>query len=69
MHKTRFDNSNESFLAVDTSTLQKQMCCGYRTAVKIGMNANARIQIGKRVLWNVAKVQAYLDSISEGECV
>ena len=67
MRKTKVDDTNKNHIAVDSATLQKQLCCGYRTAVKIGMNANARIQIGKRVLWNVAKIQDYLNGISEGD--
>jgi len=33
------------------------------TAVKIGEAAGAKIQIGKRVLWNIGKVKKYLDAI------
>ena len=53
-------------LAVDTPELQIMLCCGRGTAVKIGTEAKARIQIGKRLLWNVEKIQAYMNSISEG---
>lgn len=51
--------------SVDTKELQEMLSCGRVTAVQIGNEANARIQIGRRVLWNVRKVNAYLDSISE----
>lgn len=51
--------------AVDTAGLQALLMAGRATAVKIGTEAGARIQIGRRVLWNVSKVQQYLDSISE----
>lgn len=43
----------------------EMLSCGRVTAVQIGTNASARIQLGKRVLWNVRRVNAYLDSISE----
>lgn len=56
-------------LAVDTPELQSMLCCGRDTAVRIGTEAKSRLQIGKRVLWNVEKVQEYLNSISEGESV
>ena len=51
--------------AVDTKELQKMIGAGYKTAVKIGTEAGARIKIGRRVLWNVGKIQKYLDMISE----
>lgn len=51
--------------SIDTKELQEMLSCGRVTAVQIGNNANARIQIGRRVLWNVRKINAYLDSISE----
>ncbi|MFV0420124.1 MAG: hypothetical protein ACK5KT_15520 [Dysgonomonas sp.] len=50
---------------VDTSELQFLVCSGRKTAVDIGIAAGARVQIGRRVLWNVSKVQKYLDAISE----
>lgn len=51
--------------SVDTKELQEMLSCGRATAVQIGICANARIQIGRRVLWNVRKINDYLDSISE----
>ena len=51
-------------IAVDTTELQLLCGCGRSTAVDIGTQAKARIQVGKRVLWNVNKVQKYLDSIA-----
>ena len=50
---------------VDTTGLQALLMAGKQTAVEIGTAAGARIQVGRRVLWNVAKVQKYLDEISE----
>ena len=51
--------------AVDTKELEKMIGAGYRTAIQIGTEAGARIKIGRRVLWNVKKVQEYLDAVSE----
>ena len=51
--------------AIDTTDLMILLCSGRKTAVEIGNAAGARIQIGKRVLWNVGKIQTYLDSISK----
>ena len=53
------------YKTINTEELQGILMAGRRTAVKIGTAAGARVQIGRRVLWNVAKIQKYLDSISE----
>lgn len=49
---------------VDTVGLQAMLSSGRQTAVEIGTAAGARIQIGRRVLWNVARVEKYLEAIS-----
>lgn len=51
-------------ITVNTESLSEMLDCGRATAVKIGEAAGARIQMGKRVLWNVRKVENYLDCIS-----
>lgn len=53
-----------SQVAVTTEKLQNILDCGRPTAIEIGTLAKARIEIGRRVLWNVAKIQRYLDSIA-----
>lgn len=55
----------EELRAVDTPRLQKILSAGHRTAVQIGTEAGARVKVGRRVLWNVDKIQKYLDRISE----
>lgn len=51
-------------LAVTTEELQSILSCGRSTAVQIGESAEARVQIGRRVLWNVGKVKEYVNLIS-----
>ncbi len=51
-------------VAVTTENLQNILDCGRPTAVEIGTLAKARVEIGRRVLWNVSKVQKYLDMIA-----
>ena len=51
-------------VAVTTENLQNILDCGRPTAVEIGKLAKARVEIGRRVLWNVSKVQKSLDSIA-----
>lgn len=50
--------------AITTDELRAVCGCGRNTAVEIGTKAGARIQIGRRVLWNVRKLQDYLDKVS-----
>ena len=50
-------------LAITTERLQGVLDCGKPTAIEIGTLAKARIEIGRRVLWNVSKIQKYLDGI------
>lgn len=51
-------------VAVTTENLQNILDCGRPTAVEIGTLAKARVEIGRRILWNISKIQKYLDSIS-----
>ena len=61
MRKTAATNVSMNNLTVDTVGLQNLLNAGYQTAVEIGMAAGAKIT----VLWNVSKIQKYLDEISE----
>ncbi len=61
---TQFSTSSEN-LTVDTPRLMEMLEVGRATAVQIGTEAEARIQIGRRVLWNVEKIREYLNEISE----
>ena len=55
----------------ETSYLQEVLAdcclldCGRATAVEIGGQAGARIEVGKRLLWNVSKVKSYIDRLAE----
>ncbi len=66
MRATQKDSTinNCDKLTVDTNGLQSLLDCGRVTAVEIGTQAEARIEVGKRVLWNLRKIQKYLDSIA-----
>ena len=55
---------NQERLTVTTERLQNILDCGRPTAVEIGTLAKARVVVGRRVLWNVSKVQKYLDRIA-----
>lgn len=66
MRKTNIQPTNER-ITVDIDTLQKMLSIGRNNAYKIAEDANAVISIGRRKLFNVKKVQAYMDSISRGD--
>ena len=66
MQKTKVsENVVSERITVNAETLASMFDCGRATAVKIGEDAHAKIKIGRRVLYNVSKIQKYLDSISE----
>ena len=64
MRRTGTKTASVNNLTVDTAGLQSLLSAGY-PAVEIGTAAGARITVGRRVLWNVSKIQKYLDEISE----
>lgn len=64
MNKT-FNRNDPDVIAVDIEKLSAILSCGCATARKIGEQAEARIFIGRRVLYSVNKVQKYLDYIAE----
>ena len=66
MRAAKVDSITEKSRCVDTEKLAKEyLHCGRKTAVRIGTEASARMQIGRKVLWNLKKIQQYLDSVAE----
>lgn len=45
-------------ILLNTQELQILLSCGRFSAVKIGQDAEARIEVGKRVLWNRKKIES-----------
>lgn len=64
--KKTLDRGNDKGknLTVNAETLAGMLDCGRATAVKIGTDAGARIQIGRRALYNVSIIERYLDAMS-----
>lgn len=61
----QFNNvDTQSKITINTDELQAMLSCGRYSAIQIGEAAEARIQIGKRIFWNVKKVKEYVDAIS-----
>lgn len=65
MFKTSVTESDNK-ITVDIVGLQNMLSVGKGTADKIGQDAGAIIRMGRRKLYNVSKVQAYLDNCAKG---
>lgn len=65
MRKTKqYEQKSIQPLAVSITDLAGSCGCGKATARKIGEAAGAKITIGRRVLYSVPKVQAYLEKMA-----
>lgn len=65
MHSTtKFNIDYSKKILLTTQELQALLGCGRVSAVKLGEGAEAKIVIGKRVLWYREKVQRYTMSIA-----
>lgn len=62
--KKKLDRECKEFMAVSADTLAGMLDSGRATAVKIGTDAGAKIQIGRRTLYKVSIVEKYLESIT-----
>lgn len=63
MKKTSADNRDDAIM-VNVEQLMEKLNCGYKTAREIGEHAEARICVGRRVWYNIAKIQKYLEEIA-----
>ena len=63
MRKTTEYNT-ENRLTVDIEDLMAMLSCGAVTARKIADYAEAKIIVGRRVLYNVDKIEKYLDAMA-----
>ena len=63
--KKRIEHNTDNKLAVSREELQELLGVGRDTAMKIGIEAKAKFKVGARALYNVAKIQAYIDSLSD----
>jgi len=65
MRKTKVIET-ENKLTVDIIGLQGMLSVGRATAIEIATAAGAIIQVGRRKLYNVKKVEEYLQTITRG---
>lgn len=63
MRETKLRNSNYR-ITVDIKELAGMLGCGTATARQIGSKADAEFRIGRRVLYNVKKIEDYVDSLT-----
>lgn len=52
-------------ITVDLPTLAGMLGVGRTTAERVGKEAKAVIKIGRRTLYNVAKIENYMEGLSE----
>lgn len=50
---------------IDTDQLRAYTNLGRNNAMKLGEEIGAKVQIGRRILWDRRKVDEYLDSLVE----
>ena len=62
--KTTTEYKTENRLTVDIEGLMAMLSCGEVTAKKIADYAEARVIVGRRVLYNVDKIKKYIDAMA-----
>ena len=62
----KFNNTiDQNNITVGIDQMQEMCGVGKNTAYKIGKEAGAIVHIGRRTLFNVKKVQDYMDRMTE----
>lgn len=64
MHKTNIIETNNK-ITVDINGLQAMLSVGKNTAADVGEKAGAVIKIGRRKLYNVRKIELYMEQLTE----
>lgn len=62
MKKTNYTDTDVK-LTVDITGLQQMLCIGKNSASEVGEKAGAIVRIGRRKLYNVKKIEAYINSM------
>lgn len=55
----------DDILCLDSFKLAQALGCGKPMAIQIGMEARARVEVGRRVLWNIEKIKEYINKKAE----
>lgn len=64
MNKTA-KRESDIILMVDIDGLSAMLSCGHVTARRIGEQADAKIIVGRRVLYSVDRIREYIRQITE----
>ena len=64
MRKTKVSTC-ENKIMVDINSLQEMLSCGKVTASQIGESAGAVLRFGRRKLYNVEKINEYINSMTK----
>lgn len=64
MNKTA-KRESDIILTVDIDRLSAMLSCGHVTARRIGEQADAKIIVGRRVLYSVDRIREYIRQMTE----
>ena len=61
------NKSNQSVekIYISVNEMMQMFSIGRSTALKLGIDSNAKIKLGRRTLYNVEKVKGYMSSLYE----
>lgn len=65
--RNKLADVNITPITVDIHTLMYMLGVGRNTALKVADEAGANLHIGSRKLYNVDKIKAYIDKLTEAE--
>ena len=62
---TNISKSNDNLkLSASREELEEILGCGRATAERVGEEANAKFKIGRRTLYNLEKIEEFINSIT-----
>lgn len=62
--KTTLNRQTDKKLLITLDELAAMLSCGLVTARKAGEESGARVQIGRRVLYSVDKIERYISGLT-----
>ncbi len=65
--RNKLADTNTTPITIDIHTLTAMLGVGRNTALKVADEAGASLHIGSRKLYNVDKIKAYIDKLTEAE--
>ena len=65
--RNKLADTNITPVTIDIHTLMAMLGVGRNTALKLADEAGASLHIGTRKLYNVDKIKAYIDKLTEAE--